>query len=238
VKAAPVWFTEKFARVLQCFDARRAALLLDARSFDGIGQQQELLTLPCPDGVPRHVLGLVRDGWTLRILPAAVANLSQQIDLPAAIVVWRPRTAFKNRTHVVTDEGQATIAAAIATMPPPSIVVDAGPEVWGAWRLDQPITDLARAHRLLSTLADRLGGDTSILANLATFSVPICGPIRSWNSERREHIRIELAHPNQVYALATFEQPIKEKTDVSSGTAGSRVSHGSRARRHSTAVGA
>ena len=127
--------------------------------------------------------------------------------------LWRPATRFDKTTrwrHAVEPAAQEAIAAAL--MPAPSVLVDAGHEVWAGWRLQMPF-DLTReadqAQAAQAALAARLGADVETAKDLDA-PLPLCGVIRNWNANPPNRIEIVVAEPERRYDV---EQLLKQPAE-------------------------
>lgn len=175
---------------------------LAGRSFEGIGQEPQRAQHDAlvRDGLPLNLLDGLRSSWSYRIRPVASENTTTFGTLPVAFALWRPETRFDGRQRVVTEAGQAMVAAAIAAAPhPPTAVVDGAHEVVAFWALDRPITDERQARALLDALAVRVGAEPVPAGPLAAITLPACGSIRDWNATVRERIEIVHLDATRVY---------------------------------------
>lgn len=230
--------TERLWAVLRLFLVEGEALDLDARTRDGFGEKT--FTVPwAADGLPLALLRDLTERWTFRLHPAARAADGTVRVVPALVVLFRPSTDFHERRHIVTAAGQTAIAAALALMPRPSLVVDAGPEVWASWALDRPLADLGQAQTLLRRLAAHLGGDAEAVQDLRALTLPIAGPIRSWNTADPETIVIEHVDPTLRYTRAELEEMIsthgQDETALQGASPAAITGRGQRAPRPSAA---
>ena len=203
--------TEQLAGVLQCI-AGSGSVVLRSRTYDGIGEQDLIVTPPY--SLPLPLITLILDRWSVRLAPITRAAGGQLLDLPTAFVVWHPPTEVVDRAPRVTAAAQRTIAAALRTMPPVSLLIDGAHEVVAGWRLERPLTDLHQAKALLVGLAERLGGETTPLEDLAAFDVPFAGIVRNWSGTNHEYIHLDEVNPTRRYALTALAQtpPAKPAT--------------------------
>jgi hypothetical protein len=84
-------------------------------------------------------------------------------------------------------------------MPPPSFVIDGGPEIVAAWRLSVPLP-ASQAGPALAEFARRLGAELPP-NDLAAFSVPLAGFVRNWNHFPAELIDVVDVDPTRIYRL-------------------------------------
>ncbi|MDI6773338.1 MAG: hypothetical protein QME77_12240 [bacterium] len=196
-------YTDALAAALRLFDGGRGTVALSGRSLHGIGEQDAHIAPPFD--VPLAVLQLLVDGYSLRL---GLATRSRQVlaEFPCAWTLWRPATRFDKITgyrHAVEPAAPEAIAAALATMPVPSVLVDAGPEVWAGWRLLEPLdlrrsADQARAAQV--ALATRLGGDIAAAEGLGGLA-PFAGRVRYWNNTIPDFITIAEVELTRRYTL-------------------------------------
>jgi hypothetical protein len=192
-------YTDRLGAAMRLFADCRGSVTIAGRSLHGFGEQ--LAHIAPPFDVPLAVLELLRDGYSLRLSPATRSGQTLA-ELPFLSVLWRPQSEFSRETgwrHVVTAEAQAAVAAALAMMPPASLLIDAGPEVVAAWRLVEPLdlrhaADQARAAQV--QLAERLGGDVKTAEDLAAF-LPLAGRVRNWNVTVPDFIELAVVEPGR-----------------------------------------
>ena len=192
------------------FEGCRGDVAYRTRSLDGFHAGYGVASPPFTDGVPLPMLAVVNDDLELRISPFTTVGVGHLSDLPMIVALWRPAVTF-DRSHVVTPDGQAAVAAAIAAMMPPSVLVDAGPEVWAAWTLDAPVRDQAAAVVALRDVALKAGADVDVLSDLHAFTLPLAGPIRNWNRTDLEFIRVEHVDETARYPLSAILSAAKGK---------------------------
>jgi hypothetical protein len=207
------WGTESIKRLLRVFDdCKNAHAMLSARSISGISSTSLRCPLPARD-VPLAALHLLISEHSLRIAPAPKAGEAYRY-LPLLWCLWRPASEFSHGTgwrHTVTEDARAAIATALAGMPPPSIHVEAGPEVWAGWRLIEPIDLRAQgdqAREFLRELAQRLGGDVERPQDFAV-DLPVAGVVRNWNGSTPDLIEIVTVEPTRRYPITEL---LKEGT--------------------------
>jgi hypothetical protein len=202
----------RIADVLRLYNRLPGQVYITARTLDGFGSHAMQLPPAFEAGVPMPLLALLRDDWSIRIAPFTWDG-GHWCALPMLVAIWRPSTTFLSaeRRHIVTPEGEASVIAGLGAQRPPTVIVDAGPEVWAAWWLDEPITDATVARTALRTLAARVGGDADLFAaigqtetdrvRLEALTLPLGGVIRNWNNQRPEHIRVLKVEPSRRYPL-------------------------------------
>jgi hypothetical protein len=204
-------YTDRLSAALRLFNGCRGTVTIAGRSLHGFGEQGALIAPPFDQGVPLPVLQLLVDGYSLRLSPATRSGQALA-EMPFLWVLWRPATRFDKITgyrHAVEPAAQAAIADALATMPLPSVLVDAGPEVWAGWRLAEPFDLLhqtTEARGAQVALAERLGGDVKTAEDLSA-TLPLAGVIRNWNNIQREYIEITIAEPARMYRVEQLLEP-------------------------------
>ncbi|MCL4764468.1 MAG: hypothetical protein KJ018_22260 [Burkholderiales bacterium] len=155
------------------------------------------------DGLPVGMLDGIRADWSYRVHPVAAENPAAFGALPVAVALWRPETEFAGRQHVVTEAGQAMVAAAIAAAPyPPTALVDGAHEVVALWALDRPITDERQARDVLTALATRVGAEPVPDGPLTAITLPACGAVRDWTATARERIEIVHLAATRLYSVS------------------------------------
>jgi hypothetical protein len=203
----------RIADVLRLFDQAPGQVYVDARSLDGIGHESTQISPPFPCGVPLPQLSLLADNWGVRLAPFACDG-GRWVAAPLLVALWRPQilvqTSAQGVCRVVTPDAEAAIAAGLRVMPPPTVAVDAGHEVWAGWALETPITDMARAGDLLCAVAARVGADAEAFAALdkahtsaarESLTLPLGGIIRNWNNQPPEYVRVLDVAPSRRYTL-------------------------------------
>lgn len=187
-------FTERLEAVINLF-GNHGTITLKGRSLLGFGERDLLLNLPLR-GLPMPLLQLLLEDWEVRIRPHLAGTDGTFLSLPLLVAFWKLPTALIDRQHVVTGEGRATVDAALATMPPATIRVDAGHEAWVAWQLTQPLSDEHSARTALKAIAAQLGADAA-----PPEALPIGGSIRNWNINIPTPIAIDEVNPSRAYGL-------------------------------------
>lgn len=205
-------YSAAIAAVLRCFESD-AHVSIESHSSAGFGHEHYLVNARAlaGEGPPVAVLRTIAAGWSVRVAPFTRAASYGSPELPVLFCLWRPKTGFghspfdstSGHMHHVTEEAITAITTALATLPAPSILVDAGPEVWAGWRLKAPLRDMQAAIEALRSLAVRLGGEPPD-ARDATFSsvtLPLAGVIRNWNQNPPESIAVTHAAADRLYDL-------------------------------------
>lgn len=196
----------RIGEVLDIFSKLPGHVYVDTRTLDGFGHENLHLPTSFELGAPILLLKALAAGWSARVAPMTWDG-GYWCALPALFAVWRPFTE-----HALTTEGQAAVTAGLALMPPPSVLVDAGPEIWASWVLDTPITNLPIARAALRSLAARVGGDGEMFGALdqptcvdplllERLTLPLGGPIRNWFTEPREYISVAAVDLTRRYSL-------------------------------------
>jgi hypothetical protein len=205
-------YADTLAAVLRCFEGCKGSVIVVGRTLSGLGQQDAHLSPPF-DALPMPVLNLLADGFSLRLSPATRSG--QALDeLPFLSILWRPKTVFSKATawrHAVDPEAAAQIAAALATMPAPSLLIDAGPEVWAGWRLTEPVDlrqQLDAARVTQAALAQRLDADVQTAEDV-TATLPFAGPVRNWGAHP-PFIEVVIAAPERTYRIEQLLDPTPE----------------------------
>lgn len=203
---------------------------LAGRSFEGLGREPQRVTHDAlgRDGLPLAMLDGLRSSWSYRVHPVAAENPAAFGALPVAFALWHPETRFDGRQHVITEAGQAMVAAAIAAAPhPPTALVDGAHEVVALWALDRPITDERQARDVLTALATRVGAEPVPDGPLATITLPAAGSVRDWNATARERIEILHLNATRIYSVSQ----LLETPDVQADPTPDPVAHHAPGRR-------
>jgi hypothetical protein len=158
--------------------------------------------------LPEPVLGLLRDARGIRV-PLASGSVAP-LDLPAAVVVWRPARLFSAETgwrHAVDPAAVARIEELLDGFPlPPAFLVDGQHELVGVWPLAEPLPvdrDPGQAVQLLEALAARLGGDVEAARDVRG-TIPLCGIVRNWNTTPPALVEILPGAPAATYTVAAL----------------------------------
>lgn len=201
---------DRLAALLTAFGGTTGRLHIEARDWSG-WHHSEYVVADEPDGrLPMVVLSLIADGYTLRMRAFRAENDGSILEVPALVVVWHPQTDFTDH-YLVTSEGRDRVQRALSAVPPPSVLVDAGPEAWAAWLLEEPLATGDGIHAC-RVLAARLHSDVNVFDGHA---LPVYGPVRNWNRDPCEVTTIVVANPSRRYSLAEL-LPADEDQDAES----------------------
>lgn len=198
-------YLDSLTRLLNALVARPTAIT--AQPLDGVGRRTVTVHPPFAS-VPFQIVQLLDDDFSLTVPVAScdVAGVPQALHM--VISRWRPETAFGSldgdrKGHHVTQAGYAAVETALATMPPPSVRVDAGPDQWAGWTLATPMLDLSAAQTLLDAIAARVGGEPITL----TTAVPLAGWVRNFGNQHRTSIHVVEADASRVYDSSVLLPP-------------------------------
>jgi len=221
-------FTQKVTAALQCFAGANGQITLDMRTMCGIGH--EVSTIAVGDPVPLWLWHRLNDGRTVRVSPFTSAG-----QLPFLFALWRPAVEFRDK-HTVTSEASDAIVSALAPMPLPSILIDAGPEVWAAWRLPRAVS-MAEGLIALRQIGQHLAANVAMLQDPWSLTLPLAGPVRNWNVTDPDQIEILEANPAIVLASSlpfltqehTTDEPQKDTRQRTGRARGNRKADTARA---------
>ena len=204
--------TARLTDVLRCFALGHGAITIDARTLDGIGHLAgEQIRGPIKH-TPLHILKLLSDGFSLRIAPYTKGTDGRPVDLPMLFACWHLARTFDSDGRPVIESAAARpVRQALATMPRPSVLVDARHEVWAGWQLSKPLSPSA-APGLLSKLAARLGAVEMTWSELEGCHLPLVGTIRNWSTVHIEDIEILEADPLRQFSIDEVINSAKGQT--------------------------
>lgn len=204
--------TTRITDVLRCFARGQGAITIDARTMDGIGHLAGQQIANPVNHTPLHILKLLADGFSLRIAPVTKATDGRPVDLPMVFAYWRlARTMDGEGRPTIEPAAARPVRQALATMPRPSVLVDARHEVWAAWQLAKPLSP-SEAPRVLSALAARVGAVEMKWDELGACHLPLVGAIRGWSTIHVEDIEILEADPLRQFSVDEVINSAKGET--------------------------
>jgi hypothetical protein len=212
--------TERIAALLTAFNAPslggRRVVEIQSNTYHGGPWRLDPALLPFSNEVPLFVLKLITERNGLFVTPFVFENRGLWIAsaLPLVFASWRPRTqrvdiGTAQSRDIVLAEEKRSITAALESMPPPTLLVDAGPDVWAGWALTEPMVDLVAAHQLLNRLSVALKA-VPVSENARDVLLPFAGIVRNWNVGR-EQVDIVSVDPSRRYSLSEINTAIKRK---------------------------
>lgn len=183
------------------------------------GTRPAFHSLPCLDWLEQ--------GLEVRV-SAAVHDSGNRgpVQLGLLFASWAFTPEFGRRSeedvmgaYYIGDADTARVAEPLARFPlPPSLVVDAGGEVWAGWALTEPLADFVDARRLQRALAIALGADTgehaqphgrpARPADDPGVFLPIGGVVRNMGASPPPRIALPLVEPSRIYPLTDLERAI------------------------------
>jgi hypothetical protein len=212
--------TERIAALLTAFNTPalggRRVVEIQSNTHHGGPWRLDPMILPFSQEVPLVVLKLITEGNGLFVTPFVFEHRGILVPsaLPVVFACWRPKTqrvdiGTEKSRHIVLADEKKVIAAALEVMPPPTMLVDAGPDVWAGWALTEPMVDLVAAHRLLNSLSAALKA-MPVNENARDVLLPFAGIVRNWNAGR-ERVDIVSVDPSRRYSPSEINTAIKRK---------------------------